>query len=88
MLLRGYGGYNTRWALFLLHHIFPPVNSLLVYLFLHFGWLVIDADHLLLSPNFKFCCVTPTGFVEFCYLVAVIAGQYKPSSGYNNFLWG
>ncbi|CAL1405216.1 unnamed protein product [Linum trigynum] len=20
---RGYGGYNTRWALFLLHHIFP-----------------------------------------------------------------
>ncbi|KAK7265680.1 hypothetical protein RJT34_33303 [Clitoria ternatea] len=23
VLLRGYGGYNTRWALFLLHHLFP-----------------------------------------------------------------
>ncbi|KAH9720244.1 GDSL esterase/lipase [Citrus sinensis] len=29
VLLRGYGGYNTRWALFLLHHIFPLVNNLL-----------------------------------------------------------
>ncbi|RYR77492.1 hypothetical protein Ahy_A01g001982 isoform A [Arachis hypogaea] len=24
VVLRGYGGYNTKWALFLLHHIFPP----------------------------------------------------------------
>ncbi|KAJ4712349.1 GDSL esterase/lipase [Melia azedarach] len=24
VVLRGYGGYNTRWALFLLHHIFSP----------------------------------------------------------------
>ncbi|KAJ1398228.1 SGNH hydrolase superfamily [Sesbania bispinosa] len=24
---RGYGGYNTRWALFLLHHIFPLESS-------------------------------------------------------------
>ncbi|XP_024636213.1 GDSL esterase/lipase At5g62930 [Medicago truncatula] len=23
ILVRGYGGYNTRWALFLLHHLFP-----------------------------------------------------------------
>ncbi|KAF8112571.1 hypothetical protein N665_0063s0057 [Sinapis alba] len=23
VVVRGYGGYNTRWALFLLHHIFP-----------------------------------------------------------------
>ncbi|KAI7753169.1 hypothetical protein M8C21_021554 [Ambrosia artemisiifolia] len=23
ILVRGYGGYTTRWALFLLHHIFP-----------------------------------------------------------------
>ncbi|TYH41496.1 hypothetical protein ES332_D12G321100v1 [Gossypium tomentosum] len=23
VVLRGYGGYNTRWALFLLHHLFP-----------------------------------------------------------------
>ncbi|WCJ26102.1 SGNH hydrolase-type esterase superfamily protein [Euphorbia peplus] len=23
VLIRGYGGYNTRWALFLLNHIFP-----------------------------------------------------------------
>ncbi|XP_021895091.1 GDSL esterase/lipase At5g62930-like [Carica papaya] len=23
VILRGYGGYNTRWALFLLHHLFP-----------------------------------------------------------------
>ncbi|XVF12075.1 hypothetical protein REPUB_Repub08aG0083300 [Reevesia pubescens] len=23
VLIRGYGGYNTRWALFLLHHLFP-----------------------------------------------------------------
>jgi hypothetical protein len=23
---RGYGGYNTRWALFLLHHLFPLVS--------------------------------------------------------------
>ncbi|KAL8457816.1 hypothetical protein ACS0TY_035623 [Phlomoides rotata] len=23
VVLRGYNGYNTRWALFLLHHIFP-----------------------------------------------------------------
>ncbi|KAK4264344.1 hypothetical protein QN277_025538 [Acacia crassicarpa] len=23
VIIRGYGGYNTRWALFLLHHIFP-----------------------------------------------------------------
>ena len=22
---RGYDGYNTRWALFLLHHLFPLV---------------------------------------------------------------
>ncbi|KAF8408252.1 hypothetical protein HHK36_007400 [Tetracentron sinense] len=25
VILRGYGGYNTRWALFLLHHLFPLV---------------------------------------------------------------
>jgi hypothetical protein len=25
ILVRGYGGYNTRWALFLLHHLFPLV---------------------------------------------------------------
>uniref|UniRef100_A0A0D6R2W6 SGNH hydrolase-type esterase domain-containing protein n=1 Tax=Araucaria cunninghamii TaxID=56994 RepID=A0A0D6R2W6_ARACU len=24
VVLRGYGGYNTRWALFLLDKIFPP----------------------------------------------------------------
>lgn len=24
IIVRGYGGYNTRWALFLLNHIFPP----------------------------------------------------------------
>ncbi|XP_073145342.1 GDSL esterase/lipase At5g62930 [Henckelia pumila] len=23
VVLRGYGGYNTRWAVFLLHHLFP-----------------------------------------------------------------
>ncbi|KAL5544192.1 hypothetical protein UlMin_007976 [Ulmus minor] len=23
VLVRGYGGYNTRWGLFLLHHLFP-----------------------------------------------------------------
>ncbi|KAM7479899.1 hypothetical protein LguiA_028112 [Lonicera macranthoides] len=23
VVVRGYGGYNTRWALFLLHHLFP-----------------------------------------------------------------
>ncbi|KAK7330536.1 hypothetical protein VNO77_24731 [Canavalia gladiata] len=23
VLVRGYGGYNTRWAMFLLHHLFP-----------------------------------------------------------------
>ncbi|XP_062211441.1 GDSL esterase/lipase At5g62930 isoform X2 [Phragmites australis] len=23
VVVRGYGGYNTRWALFLIHHIFP-----------------------------------------------------------------
>ncbi|XP_059657891.1 GDSL esterase/lipase At5g62930 [Cornus florida] len=23
VLVRGYGGYNTQWALFLLHHLFP-----------------------------------------------------------------
>ncbi|GMI99463.1 hypothetical protein like AT5G62930 [Hibiscus trionum] len=27
VLVRGYGGYNTRWALFLLHHIFPLDSS-------------------------------------------------------------
>ncbi|XP_054807364.1 GDSL esterase/lipase At5g62930 [Prosopis cineraria] len=27
VLIRGYGGYNTRWALFLLHHIFPLVST-------------------------------------------------------------
>ncbi|XP_057804549.1 GDSL esterase/lipase At5g62930 [Salvia miltiorrhiza] len=27
VVLRGYGGYNTRWALFLLHHLFPPVSE-------------------------------------------------------------
>ncbi|PON35186.1 Lipase [Parasponia andersonii] len=26
VLVRGYGGYNTRWAFFLLHHLFP-LNS-------------------------------------------------------------
>ncbi|KAL6493536.1 hypothetical protein OROGR_032315 [Orobanche gracilis] len=25
VVLRGYGGYNTRWALFLLHHVFPLI---------------------------------------------------------------
>uniref|UniRef100_A0A1S3BYB4 Uncharacterized protein n=1 Tax=Cucumis melo TaxID=3656 RepID=A0A1S3BYB4_CUCME len=29
VLVRGYGGYNTRWALFLLHHIFPLNPDLL-----------------------------------------------------------
>lgn len=28
VVVRGYGGYNTRWALFLLHHIFPLVSTL------------------------------------------------------------
>lgn len=28
LLIRGYGGYNTRWALFLLHHLFPLVMAL------------------------------------------------------------
>uniref|UniRef100_A0A0D6QZP6 Uncharacterized protein n=1 Tax=Araucaria cunninghamii TaxID=56994 RepID=A0A0D6QZP6_ARACU len=27
VVLRGYGGYNTRWALFLLDKIFPPQSS-------------------------------------------------------------
>jgi lysophospholipase L1-like esterase len=27
ILVRGYGGYNTRWALFLLHHLFPLDSS-------------------------------------------------------------
>ncbi|KAJ0048910.1 hypothetical protein Pint_15456 [Pistacia integerrima] len=27
VLVRGYSGYNTRWALFLLHHIFPLDNK-------------------------------------------------------------
>jgi lysophospholipase L1-like esterase len=27
VVVRGYGGYNTRWALFLLHHIFPLGSS-------------------------------------------------------------
>ncbi|XP_031372537.1 GDSL esterase/lipase At5g62930-like [Punica granatum] len=27
VVVRGYGGYNTRWALFLLHHIFPLDSS-------------------------------------------------------------
>lgn len=27
LVVRGYGGYNTRWALFLLHHLFPPVRT-------------------------------------------------------------
>ncbi|XP_057951509.1 GDSL esterase/lipase At5g62930 isoform X2 [Malania oleifera] len=27
VVVRGYGGYNTRWALFLLHHIFPMSST-------------------------------------------------------------
>ncbi|KAG6384052.1 hypothetical protein SASPL_156152 [Salvia splendens] len=27
VVLRGYGGYNTRWALFLLNHLFPLVSE-------------------------------------------------------------
>ncbi|KAK4749662.1 hypothetical protein SAY87_027111 [Trapa incisa] len=27
IVVRGYGGYNTRWALFLLHHVFPLDSS-------------------------------------------------------------
>ncbi|KAM0035098.1 putative GDSL lipase/esterase, SGNH hydrolase superfamily [Helianthus debilis subsp. tardiflorus] len=27
IVVRGYGGYTTRWALFLLHHIFPLTSS-------------------------------------------------------------
>ncbi|KAJ9163756.1 hypothetical protein P3X46_023389 [Hevea brasiliensis] len=27
VVVRGYGGYNTRWALFLLHHLFPLDSS-------------------------------------------------------------
>lgn len=38
MLIRGYGGYNTRWALFLLHHLFPVVRSMS---FLGFSFLSI-----------------------------------------------
>ncbi|XP_060170483.1 GDSL esterase/lipase At5g62930 isoform X1 [Lycium barbarum] len=30
ILNRGYGGYNTRWALFLLHHLFPLSTRLVV----------------------------------------------------------
>ena len=26
VIVRGYGGYNTRWALFLLDELFPPVR--------------------------------------------------------------
>lgn len=26
VLVRGYGGYNTRWAMFLLNHLFPLVS--------------------------------------------------------------
>ncbi|KAM0035100.1 putative SGNH hydrolase superfamily [Helianthus debilis subsp. tardiflorus] len=28
IVVRGYGGYTTRWALFLLHHIFPLIKIL------------------------------------------------------------
>ncbi|XP_039123950.1 GDSL esterase/lipase At5g62930-like [Dioscorea cayenensis subsp. rotundata] len=28
VLVRGYGGYNTRWALFLLDELFPPNSSM------------------------------------------------------------
>ncbi|XP_038904754.1 GDSL esterase/lipase At5g62930 isoform X1 [Benincasa hispida] len=34
VLVRGYGGYNTRWALFLLHHIFPLKLALLGHCFI------------------------------------------------------
>lgn len=34
VIVRGYGGYNTRWALFLLHHIFPLVCVKVLFLFL------------------------------------------------------
>ena len=34
MLVRGYGGYNTRWALFLLTHIFPLVSKDIFFFFL------------------------------------------------------
>ncbi|OVA16977.1 Lipase [Macleaya cordata] len=27
VIVRGYGGYNSRWALFLLHHIFPLIST-------------------------------------------------------------
>ncbi|MFS7910789.1 putative SGNH hydrolase superfamily [Helianthus anomalus] len=27
ILVRGYDGYTSRWALFLLHHIFPLVSD-------------------------------------------------------------
>ncbi|KAL6524476.1 hypothetical protein OROHE_016147 [Orobanche hederae] len=27
VVLRGYSGYNTRWAMFLLHHVFPLVSA-------------------------------------------------------------
>jgi hypothetical protein len=30
VVVRGYGGYNTRWALFLLHQIFPLVRQLVI----------------------------------------------------------
>jgi hypothetical protein len=34
VLVRGYGGYNTRWALFLLTHIFPLVSKDIFFFFL------------------------------------------------------
>ncbi|KAL6964411.1 hypothetical protein U1Q18_035466 [Sarracenia purpurea var. burkii] len=27
LVLRGYGGYNTRWVLFLFHHLYPLVRA-------------------------------------------------------------
>ncbi|VFQ95641.1 unnamed protein product [Cuscuta campestris] len=32
ILNRGYGGYNTRWALFMLHHLFPLSSAMKILL--------------------------------------------------------
>lgn len=56
---RGYGGYNTRWALFLLHHLFPLVSF---FFFSSLGHCSCSSFRLcFVHQGFNYCFETSNG---------------------------
>ncbi|MBA0690095.1 hypothetical protein Goari_007791 [Gossypium aridum] len=76
VVLRGYGGYNTRWALFLLHHLFP-----LVKLFFTFSVNLQMADQTVQFVTYSL--KSPTS--EECFY-CIVVGSTKPPVATTIFL--